>query len=60
MTEYRLVAEPRADLDVAAAFDWYEKEQAGLGHEFLDELRATYDRVAGGPFAYQDLRSGIR
>ncbi len=60
MTEYRLVAEPRTDLDVAATFDWYEKEQAGLGREFLDELRATYERVAGGPLAYQDLRSGIR
>lgn len=60
MTEYRLVAEPRADLDVATTFDWYEKEQAGLGQEFLDELRATYDRVADGPLAYQDLRSGIR
>ena len=60
MTDYRLVAEPRADLDVAATFDWYETEQAGLGREFLDELRATYDRVAAGPLAYQDLRSGIR
>ena len=60
MTEYRLVVEPRADLDVAATFDWYEKEQAGLGQEFLDELRATYNRVADGPLAYQDLRSGIR
>ena len=60
MTEYRLVAEPRADLDVAATFDWYEKEQAGLGQDFLDELRATYDRVAGAPLAYQGLRSGIR
>ncbi len=26
MTEYRLVAEPRVDLDVAATFDWYENE----------------------------------
>ena len=60
MTEYRLVAEPRADLDVAATLDWYENEQVGLGQEFLDELRATYDRVADGPLAYQDLRSGIR
>ena len=42
MTEYRLVAEPPADLDVEAAFDWYEKEQPGLGLEFLDELRAVY------------------
>ena len=37
MTEYRLVAEPRVDLDVA-----------------------SYDRIAAGPFEYQDLRSGIR
>jgi plasmid stabilization system protein ParE len=60
VTEYRLVAEPRVDLDVAAAFAWYENEQPGLGLDFLNELRATYDRIADGPFKYQDLRSGIR
>ena len=60
MTEYRLVAEPRADLDVAAAFAWYENEEAGLGQEFLDELRAAYERIVQGPLGYQDLRSGIR
>lgn len=38
MTRYRLVAEPRADLDVAATFDWYEKGQSWLGYEFLGEL----------------------
>lgn len=60
MTEYRLVAEPRVDLDIAATFDRYENEQIGLGREFLVELRATYDRVADGPLKYQHLRSGIR
>ena len=40
MTEYRLVSEPRADLDIEAAFHWYENEQPGLGLAFLDELRA--------------------
>ena len=60
MTAYRLVAEPRADLEVAATFDWYENEETGLGQEFLDELRAAYDRIADGPLAYQDIRSGIR
>lgn len=39
MTIYQFLAEPRADLDVTAAFDWYEKEQVGLGRQFLDELR---------------------
>ncbi|MEW6350635.1 MAG: type II toxin-antitoxin system RelE/ParE family toxin [Thermodesulfobacteriota bacterium] len=60
MTEYRLVAEPCADLDVEAAFDWYEHEQKELGRQFLDELRAAYDRIADGPFAYRDLGKGIR
>ena len=60
MTEYRLVAEPRAELDVAAAYQWYESEQAGLGREFLEELRNAYDRIVEEPLRYQAVRSGIR
>ncbi len=60
MSDYRLISEPPADLDVEAAFDWYENERDGLGLEFLDELRAAYNRIAGGPLKYQELRSGIR
>ena len=60
MTEYRLISDPRADLDIEAAFLWYEKEQSGLGLEFLDELRATYHRIIEGPYKYPHLRSGVR
>ena len=60
MTRYRLVAEPRADLDIAAAYQWYETDRVGLGLEFLDQLGAAYDRIAEDPFAYQDLEAGIR
>lgn len=60
MSTYRLVSEPRADLDIEAAFAWYQHERTGLGLEFIDELRATYDRIAAGPFGYQDQRHGIR
>lgn len=60
MTAFRLIAEPQADIDIEAAFNWYENERPGLGLEFLDELRATYGRIADGPFKYQDLRGGIR
>ena len=52
MSGCRLVAEPAVELDVEAAFDWYQNEQAGLGLEFLDELRATYGRVVEGPLKY--------
>jgi plasmid stabilization system protein ParE len=58
--EYRLISEPPVDGDVEAAFEWYENEQPGLGLEFLDELRASYDRIANGPLRYQELRGGIR
>lgn len=60
MTEYRLISEPPTDLDVEAAFEWYENERPGLGLEFLDELRASYNRIVGGPLKYQELRGGIR
>jgi len=60
VTGHRLVSAPRADLDVEAAFAWYENERADLGLEFLDELRATYNRIADGPLKYQLTRSGIR
>ena len=60
MTEYRLISEPPADLDVEAAFEWYENERPGLGLEFLDELRASYNRIADGPLRYEELRGGIR
>ena len=60
MTAYRLVSEPQVDIDIEAAFRWYENEQAGLGLEFIDELRAAYDRIVDGPFKYSQLRSKTR
>ena len=60
MNERHLLSEPPTDLDVEAAFEWYENERPGLGLEFLDELRAAYERIVDGPLKYQLLRSGIR
>ena len=60
MSGYQLVSEPRADIDIEAAFDWYEHEQPGLGLEFLDELRVAYDRIVDRPFKYPQLRLNTR
>ena len=60
MKQYRFEAEPAVELDVESAFEWYETEEPGLGREFLDQLRASYNRVLENPFAFQDLRLGIR
>jgi plasmid stabilization system protein ParE len=60
LTEYRIVAAPRVDLDVAATYQWYENEQPGLGLEFLNQVHTTYDQIAAGPFQYQYLRAAVR
>lgn len=60
MNRYDLLSDVASDADLEAAFEWYESEQPGLGFEFLDEVRAVYDRILDGPFKYQELRSGIR
>jgi len=57
---YAIEAEIAVEADVEAAFDWYEGEEPGLGFEFLEELRAAYERIVDHPFGYQDIRSGIR
>ena len=58
MKQYRLEATPAVELDVEATFDWYEREEAGLGSQFLVELRAAYARILDHPLGYQDLRAG--
>ena len=60
MTHYRLEATPAVELDIEAAFEWYKREQSGLGFEFLEELRTAYHRILDHPFGHQDLSSGIR
>jgi len=57
---YRFEAEAGVEHDVESAFDWYESEEAGLGSEFLEQLRATYQRIVENPFGYQQQRAGIR
>jgi plasmid stabilization system protein ParE len=56
----RLEATPTVELEIKAAFDWYEGEEPGLGFEFLEELRTAYDRILDHPLGYRDLRSGVR
>ena len=60
MKQYAIEAERAVEADVEAAFNWYQGEEAGLGLEFLEELRAAYHRILEHPLGYQDLRSGIR
>lgn len=45
----RLVFEPHAVSDLAAAFEWYEDKQRGLGAEFLAEVALAVERAEAYP-----------
>jgi plasmid stabilization system protein ParE len=38
-----------AEQDIAEAASWYERQQRGLGQEFLDEALAVFMRLAETP-----------
>jgi plasmid stabilization system protein ParE len=54
---------PEAELDALDAASWYDGERVGLGAEFLDELRTTFERIEDGPErfprVFQDCRRAI-
>jgi plasmid stabilization system protein ParE len=55
-----LLVRPKAERDVAEARDWYEKEQEGLGDQFLTAVQQGYLRIQQNPelhaFEYRDIR----
>jgi len=57
---FRIRSTPQTDADIEAAFDWYESELAGLGMEFLDELRTAYARIEENPLKYEIQKWDIR
>jgi plasmid stabilization system protein ParE len=57
----RLLPEARAEFDDGA--DWYEDRRAGLGTEFLAEVRAVIRRISANPrmhtIVYKDVRKAV-
>lgn len=45
----RFRVRPLAEADAQAAFDWYEGQAAGLGHEFLRAVDAGYAMIERWP-----------
>jgi plasmid stabilization system protein ParE len=56
----RVIFRPAADQDVDAAYEWYERQQTGLGDQFLRSLGTTVDRIRVNPELYPRVRGVIR
>lgn len=44
-----LLLRPEAEQDLAAARDWYDRQRAGLGNEFLDAIALALRVLARDP-----------
>jgi plasmid stabilization system protein ParE len=45
----QVVSHPEAEQELEAAAVWYEKQEPGLGDDFLDEFERTLRRIATEP-----------
>ena len=49
-----------AEADLAEAFEYYEAQLPGLGHEFVATVEQQLERVVENPVQYQVLHRGVR
>lgn len=55
-----ILIRPPAAVDIDEAFLWYERQQAGLGDEFLTAVQSALDNVAAHPTGYPVLHRETR
>ena len=51
---------PPAQSELDEAVAWYNRQAAGLGREFLDELDRAVRRAIAFPLSYPEIERGIR
>jgi plasmid stabilization system protein ParE len=49
----KLIVEPQAEGEIAAAAAWYEGLERGLGADFVDEVEHALTRIERNPYQYQ-------
>ena len=50
---YRIILRRKPENQIAEIFDWYEKQRAFLGHEFLLSIDASLRIIENNPLIYQ-------
>jgi plasmid stabilization system protein ParE len=60
MERRNLIILPEAELDVAQAYIWYEKNESGLGEEFLRCVDACVQFIRRNPEMYQVAHENYR
>ena len=55
-----MIIRPEAEADLANARDWYERQRAGLGAEFLLCVEEVLERIGRTPEMYMMVHHDVR
>ena len=57
---YSLIVRHAAELDIQDAYQYYEKQKAGLGSEFVRAVDTCFSKIGRNPKAYAVVRNQVR
>jgi len=57
---YLIRLRDEAEDDLAKASSWYENQQRGLGHEFLDQALSAFQLISEHPLTYPIVHRNTR
>jgi plasmid stabilization system protein ParE len=56
----RIILSPDAEADISAIERWYQSKETSLAFAFKVELRVTLHFIAQYPYAFPEVRRGVR
>ena len=57
---YTVIIRPEAESDLADAYDWYQRQREGLGHEYLLCVEAALEAISRSPLQYATVHGEVR
>lgn len=57
---YEVVLQAEAIIDIQTAFEWYEEQRSGLGHELIEEVEEAFERLSRHPQHYSAPNQNYR
>lgn len=55
-----LIIEPEAEVDLAEAYAWYERQRSGLGSDLLLCIEAAFQSISDRPRSFPKIATTVR
>jgi len=59
-SQFRLIINPFAELDLHSSIEFYELQKPGLGEDFIAEVEITLKRIESNPHQFYKVKRDVR